>query len=168
MATQINVNLDEVIAWVEIAQQMPEMTEREAMIAMRSAVQTVEREVKPITPVNTGALKNAWSTKVSRGSRAIKGEIANPKEYALPIEKGRSPGTNPPVDAIQYWVTRKFGVTGKEARGLAFHIQANIKKRGFKTYPKGAKMLEKGFDAAEPTVRRIFDKVPEKVFNRLK
>jgi hypothetical protein len=165
MTVGINIDLDEVVAWVEVAQKMPEMTEREAIVAMGKAVAEVERQVVPRTPVNVGALRAAWSTRVSRGSQAIKGEIVNPKEYAIVMEKGRRPGARmPPVDAIQFWVTRKFGVSGKEARSIAFVIARSIGRKGI----KGKFMLEKGFKAAEPTVRRVFEKVPETVFKRLK
>ena len=165
MATQININLDEVIAWVEIAQKMPEMTEREANLAMELAVDRVLRQVKPRTPVNFGTLRDAWSTRVTRGSRAIRGEVLNPKEYAIVREKGRRAGAKmPPPDDIQLWVTRKFGVSGKQAEQLAFVIARSIGRKGI----KGRKFLEEGFTAAEPAVRRVFDKVPEKVFNRLK
>ncbi len=47
---------------------------------------------------------------------------------------------------------------------LAFVIARSIGRKGI----KGQFMLEKGFKAAEPTVRRVFEKVPETVFNRLK
>jgi hypothetical protein len=167
MTVGINIDLDEVVAWVEVAQQMPEMTEREATVAMRLAVDRVQREVKsnPATPVNTGALANAFSTKVSRGSRAIKGEIVNPLVYALVMEKGRRAGARqPPTDAIQFWVTRKLGIRGKAAEQLAFVIARSIGRKGI----KGRHMLEKSMETAEPSIRRIFAKVPETVFNRLK
>ena len=165
MTVSLDIDLDEVIAFVEVAQQMPEMTEREAGLAMGKALAEVERQVVPRTPVNTGALRAAWSTQITRGSRVIRGEVVNPKVYAIVMEKGRRAGARmPPVDAIRYWVTRKMGVTGKEADQLAYVIARSISRKGI----KGQNMLEKGFKAAEPTVRRVFDKVPETVFKRIK
>jgi hypothetical protein len=166
MTVGINIDLDEGVAWVEVAQQMPEMTEREAIVAMRLAVDRVDRAVVPRTPVNTGQLKGAWTKgRVIRGRGVIKGEVLNVKEYALVMEKGRRAGARqPPTDAIQFWVTRKLGIRGKAAEQLAFVIARSIGRKGI----KGRHMLEKSMETAEPSIRRIFAKVPETVFNRLK
>jgi hypothetical protein len=172
MTVGINIDLDEVEAWLEIAQQMPEIAQREAEIAMKTAVGRVEREVVPRTPVNTGALKGAWSTKVSRGSRAIKGEIVNPLVYAIVMEKGRQSKKMPPKWPIVYWLRRKFGLSLKAAIAASFPVRRAIARHGYSgkglVKKDGAKMLEKGMEAAEPSIRRIFAKVPETVFNRLK
>lgn len=49
----------------------------------------VLRETKPKTPVDTGALKNAWTLGSITGSgRDIAVEIINPMEYATDIEYG--------------------------------------------------------------------------------
>jgi hypothetical protein len=174
METQITVDLDEVVAWLEVAQQAPEMTDREATTAMRLAVGAVERQVVPRTPVNIGALKAAWSNRIMKGQRAIKGEILNPKEYAIVIEKGRRAGAKmPPLGPIAYWLYRKGLVTDRsEIRQAAYLVARAIGRHGFsrkgQVGPKGKRMLEEGFSAAEPTVYRIFEKVPDTVFNRLK
>jgi len=166
MAVGINIDFDEVIAWVEIAQQMPEMTEREAIIAMGKAVAAVEREVVPRTPVNTGQLRGAWTKgRVIRGRGIIKGEVMNLKEYAIVVEKGRKASPNmAPIDPLAYWFRRKYGLSQEASVKAAWGLAINLKSRDIEP----VKMLEKGFKAAEPTVRRAFDKVPETVFNRLK
>ena len=49
----------------------------------------VIRQTKPKTPVDTGALKNAWTLGEITGSgREISVEILNPMEYATEIEYG--------------------------------------------------------------------------------
>ena len=49
----------------------------------------VIRETKPKTPVDTGALKNAWTLGHVTGSgRDIEVEIINPMEYTTDIEYG--------------------------------------------------------------------------------
>lgn len=51
--------------------------------------QEVLRETKPKTPVDTGALKNAWALGDITGSgKDIAVEILNPMEYATDIEYG--------------------------------------------------------------------------------
>jgi hypothetical protein len=166
MTVGINIDLDEVVAWLEIAQQMPEMTQREATIAMSAAVGSVEREVVPRTPVNTGQLRGAWTKgRVIRGQGVVKGEVMNLKEYAIVVEKGRKASANmAPIEPLAYWFRRKYGLSQDESVKAAWGLAINLKSRNIKP----VKMLEEGFKAAEPAVRRIFDKVPEKVFNRLK
>jgi hypothetical protein len=165
MSLTVKINTDEIEEFIVQLERAPELTARETMIAMRKAVAEVERQTVPRTPSNTGALRGAWTTRVTRGSRSVKGEVMNPKEYAIVMEKGRRPGARmPPVSAIQYWVTRKFGVSGKEAESLAFVIARSIGRKGI----KGHKMLEEGYEAAEPTVKRIFEQVPKRVVDRLK
>lgn len=49
----------------------------------------VLRETRPKTPVDTGALKNAWALgSITSSGRDISIEILNPMEYATDIEYG--------------------------------------------------------------------------------
>lgn len=159
-----DIDLDELTAWLEVVEKAPDLAEQEALIAMRKAVEAVKRETVPRTPKNTGALASAWSTKVSRGMKAVKGEIANPLVYAIVMEKGRQPGSRmPPEDPIVYWLRRKAGLSLEAAIEASYPVRRAIARRGI----KGKKMLEEGLEAAKPTVRRIFDDVPGNVWKKL-
>jgi hypothetical protein len=165
MSISFKVDTSDIDDFIRVLENLPEMTAQESMVAMRKAVAEVDRQTIPRTPSNTGALRGAWTTRVTRGTTAVKGIVENPKEYAIVMEKGRRPGAKmPPPDAIQYWVTRKFGVRGKEAESLAFVIARSIGRKGI----EGRKMLEQGFEASEPLIRRLFDDVPRRVVNRMK
>ena len=62
--------------------------------------------------------------------------ITYPLPYAESIEFGRTPGTMPPVSAIQGWVTRKLGIRDpKRANSIAWAISQNIKKHGQEPRP---------------------------------
>ena len=51
--------------------------------------QRIIAQTKPKTPVDTGALRNAWTLGAIRGSgKEISVEILNPMEYATDIEYG--------------------------------------------------------------------------------
>jgi len=61
----------------------------------------------------------------------------------------------PPVEAIEYWVVRKLGVSGPEASSVAFAIANAIKARG----TKGVFMFQEGLKAATPTIKKILSKI---------
>lgn len=160
----LNINLEEVVFFLDAAQKAPEMTEHQAMVAMRAAVGMVDRQAKSRTPVNTGALANAWSTNVERGVSAVKGEIVNPLAYAIVVEKGRKASAKqPPIWPLVYWFRRKHGLPMDRAISAAWGLAKNLTQRDI----KAVKMLEKGFEAAEPGILRLFDAIPDKVFDRL-
>jgi len=164
--TEIKVNVDEVTAWLQVAQTAPELTEHEALTAMKVAVGMVDRQVVPRTPVGaTGNLRSAWNTKVDRGLTAVKGEIYNPLVYAIVVEKGRKASEKqPPIWPLVYWFRRKHGMPMDEAISAAWGLAVNLTRRDI----KAKKMLEKGFEAAEPNVKRLFNRIPETVFKKLK
>jgi len=164
--TEIKVNVDEVTAWLQVAQTAPELTEHEALTTMKVAVGMVDRQVVPRTPVGaTGNLRSAWNTKVDRGLTAVKGEIYNPLVYAIVMEKGRRAGaTMPPKWPIVYWLRRKHGMSLEAAMKAWFPVARAIGQRGI----KGKKMLEEGFEAATPSVKQLFNRIPETVFKKLK
>lgn len=55
--------------------------------------------------------------------------------YAWQIEKGRMPGSMPPVEALEKWVRRKMQVPRKEQRKTAWAIAMKIKKYGTQPQP---------------------------------
>lgn len=161
---EYRINTEDIKKWLEVFEQMPDIFMEETSMAMKKAVSEVERQTVTRTPVNTGQLRQAWSTNVHKGAASVKGEVVNPREYAIVMEKGRRPGAKmPPVDALQLWVVRKLGVHPDEARQVAFLVARSISRKGI----KGRKMLEEGYKAAEPTVNRLFAAVPENVIKRI-
>lgn len=83
------------------------------------------------TPVDTGAMKNAWRVvTVNDGA-----ELINDAPYAGIIEKGARPHTvsQEGIDSIARWVKRKLQIADeKEARGIAFAISKKLEKEGYK------------------------------------
>lgn len=51
--------------------------------------------------------------------------------YLAIVERGRRPGTQPPLGPLVYWVTRKLGIADeRRARSVAFLIARKIGRRG--------------------------------------
>ena len=55
---------------------------------IEEATFVMERETKVRTPVRTGNLRNGWHTDVTRNGGNVHGEVSNPVEYAVYVEKG--------------------------------------------------------------------------------
>lgn len=62
-------------------------------------------------------------------------------DYTYWLANGRKPGTAPPVSALLPWVTAKFGISGNEAKGIAFAVAKKIKNEGTRFYPEGTDLL---------------------------
>jgi hypothetical protein len=65
----------------------------------------------------------------------------------------------PPIAPIQFWVEKKLGIVGKQAKSVAFLIARAISKRG----TQGAHMFGKGFDENEAAVIRILNMIPDDI-----
>lgn len=85
----------------------------------------------------TGAWLNALEPRAVNGNGEIWG-----MDYTYWLVNGRKGGTAPPVSALLPWVTAKFGLSGNEARSVAFAVAAKIKREGTNYYPQGTDLLE--------------------------
>lgn len=152
--------MEDVIADVD---EFPQSVGRELSVAMEKSLDLLKGQVKVRTPVNTGKLADAINHGITSQFPNLVGFVGAPPgvPYAIVIEKGRKPGTMPPVDAIALWAVRKLGLSPEEAESAAWGIAKNIQKRGFspkfKVGPTGAKMFEKGLEASEPHINQLFN-----------
>ncbi|TSE05245.1 hypothetical protein [Aquimarina algiphila] len=71
----------------------------------------------------------------------ISGGTILANEYTEQLVQGRSPGKMPPIDPIEKWVNVKLGISGKEARGVAFAVATKIKNSGTDWYQQGGSDL---------------------------
>jgi hypothetical protein len=80
---------------------------------------------------DTGALLQSGSmVPISNGSK-----VYYHAPYAWEVEKGRLPGSMPPVIALENWVRRKLGVPRSQQRKVAWAIAMGIKKYGIQPQP---------------------------------
>lgn len=122
---------------------------------MRKAVNMAETAVSGFTPVNTGSLRGSITTNVVGTPVSVMGEVVTDIVYGWPVEEGRRPGQMPPVSAIELWVRRKLGISGLEARRVAFVVARAIGKRG----TRGAFMFKKGFEQVRPAILSLFERI---------
>lgn len=141
----------------------PELVESETRRALRVSIDHLEEQVAGRWPVFTGQGRGSTATEVRGSKTNLRGIVGTPLIYGLPVELGREPGKMPPVAAIEYWVIRKGIASPPESRSVAFLIARAIGRRG----TEGAFMFEKGWEASEGTVEKIFDEAVERVLERL-
>lgn len=109
----------------------------------------IRAKVVERTPVNTGALRNSIQEEIEERDDEIIGRVATNIEYAVPVEFGTKPHF-PPIDPLTYWARRKLGISGAEARSVAFRIARKIAQRG----TEGYRMFEYGLEEGEKVARK--------------
>jgi len=152
MPVNVNVtsNLDEVIAIYNAA---PEKFNRR-MRAMQTAVLLVERTVKKLTPVNTGALRSSMGHEIRFVGAEFQGVVGTSKAYAPYVELGTRPHW-PPVAPIRYWVQRKLKLTGADLERVTFLVRRKIALVG----TQGARMFQQAFEQTQAQIIKMWDDI---------
>ncbi|MEM7047830.1 MAG: hypothetical protein AAF442_09345 [Pseudomonadota bacterium] len=126
----------------------------------------VEAKVKPITPVGVGGgggLRGSIITSPPHKTQdGLAVEVGSALSYAVPVELGTKPHM-PPVVAIQDWVRQKITRNPKLARAIAWRIAMKIRAKG----TKGAHMFERGLEAAQAGIEKIFDGAGTEIITNL-
>lgn len=106
----------------------------------------VQREAKPLTPVDRGTLRRSITTEVdNRAPVPQYALIGTNVSYGLYVHEGRKPGKYPPAGPIAAWIKRK---------GLnvpTFTVQRAIARKGIAAKP----FLKDGFDKATPDINAL-------------
>ena len=159
---------------------LPEVIEAEMLATTRVALDAFEQAVKLETPVGvSGNLRAAMTWQIETRAPADitgimgidpnTGGVTNPLAYAQWMEDAtRNTSAMPPTDALELWVVRVMGLTGKAAQSAAFAIARKI-QAGKSRHQKrgGARMFEKGFKNAKPHVIRLYENLPARVVKRM-
>lgn len=77
---------------------------------------------------------------------------ARDKGYASYVEYGRKPGKMPPPGILEAWAYKKFRLSHKEARSMAWALARSISKKGTKAHPFFEPAVESGW-------RKMIDKI---------
>jgi hypothetical protein len=144
----------------------PEAVTEATVAKVTEAVKFLERVIKSDHDFPYGAgplhLLQTIGTEVDISGRAIIGIVGTPAKYAEPVEYGTKPHF-PPIEPIQFWVEKKLGIEGKEAKGVAFLIARKISVEG----TEGAHMFEKTYNEYKPDVEKILDEIAEDALRRV-
>ena len=134
------------------------------------ATQFLETQVKQNTPEGVfgqaggGLRASIHGEVVDKGTEVQKGIIAHGSIYGDPVERGRRPGKMPPSSVLVRWVEVKFGVSGQDAKRIAFFVRKKIMSRG----TKGAAMFFKALDEGWPTIVSMADQYGIKIADRMR
>lgn len=158
------MDISEVVEFANLLDRASIIAQYHIRQAVTKAGLELQRQIEERTPVNTGKLRSSIAFEVSQKATGLHGEVFTPVEYAPPVEYGRQHGRMPPVGPLQLWLTRKYGVRGKVAESMAWGMAINMKN--WRDIP-GKHMFEKGFNAAKPTIERIFEKVPGDILDEI-
>ena len=131
---------------------------REAKIL--EALALLESAVKKGTPYGAGPihLRDTVHGKVRVRGQKVTGILGTPMEHGMPVEMGTKPHF-PPIGPLEFWVEKKLGLSGREARSVAFLIARAISVRG----TKAAHMFEEGFGENEARVVRILNEIADDI-----
>jgi HK97 gp10 family phage protein len=111
---------------------------------MKGAEEVLVRAARKNTPVDTGALRNSITAKVTAHGNHITGVIGSNLKYAMAVEKGTRPHF-PPIHAVEGWA-RRHGIK-------AFLVARAISRRG----TKGHHMLERALEDNRRKVIQFFE-----------
>lgn len=92
----------------------------------------------------TGQLKDGWSlvTKNFAGEEFLI-QLNNNSSNVLNRLEGRSKGKQPPSKALESWVSKVLGVSGKEVQRVAFLVARKIAKQGTERGRKPSKEFDR-------------------------
>lgn len=145
------INFREVERMRRLLAKYPEIASRELGAAMRDSVRHTEQIVQKLTPVYSTRLRRSIVGRVEQsiagGQPSITGIVGTDKEYALPVELGRRPGSMPPLEPLIRWAAV---VLGDGDAGPA--VRWAIYRRG--TKPRG--MFARGWRQARGWVSKRF------------
>src|SRR3990167_10492690 len=88
------------------------LTKQRVTEAMDKSVLTVVAEVKPLTPVFQGRLRNSIASQVETSTSTVVGKVGSNlkgEEYPATMEFGRKPGSPPPVSELERWAHLVLG-----------------------------------------------------------
>lgn len=139
--------------------QAPTIIPTELTTAMHTAVLVLQREVQDRTPVGaTGILRGSIASEVRGTPVQIRGAVATPQAYALPVEEGSRPHWAP-IGPLLLWARRKLG-----DERAAYRVRWAIRLRG--TKPVG--MFAKGLEASRGRIDTVFRLAGEQIAKRLR
>lgn len=148
--------LDELLRKMD---RLPAEVQRECLRAMQSASLDIIADAKGNLRVNgsvvTGNLRASGKVQKVDDKTLDVGFFSSDvkdKGYASYVEYGRKPGKMPPPDILEAWAYKKFRLSHKDARSMAWAMARSIAKKGTKARPYFEPAVESGW-------RKMIDKI---------
>lgn len=131
---------------------LPAEVQRECLKAMQSASLDIIADAKGNLRANgsvvTGNLRASGKVQKVDDKTLDVGFFssdARDKGYASYVEHGRKPGKMPPPDILEAWAYKKFRLSHKDARSMAWAMARSIAKKGTKARPYFEPAVESGW-----------------------
>ena len=137
---------------------LPAKVQRECFKAMQTASLDIIADAKSNLRVNgsvvTGNLRASGKVQKVDDKTLDVGffSLDSDKGYASYVEYGRKPGKMPPPNILEAWAYKKFRLSHKEARSMAWALARSIAKKGTKARPFFEPAVESGW-------RKMIDKI---------
>ena len=147
--------LDELLRKMD---RLPAEVQRECFKAMQRASLDIIADAKSNLRVNgsvvTGNLRASGKVQKVDDKTLDVGFFSSDsdKGYASYVEYGRKPGKMPPPDILEAWAYKKFRLSHKDARSMAWALAHSIAKKGTKARPFFEPAVESGW-------RKMIDKI---------
>ena len=147
--------LDELLRKMD---RLPAEVQRECFKAMQTASLDIIADAKSNLRVNgsvvTGNLRASGKVQKVDDKTLDVGffSLDSDKGYASYVEYGRKPGKMPPPNILEAWAYKKFRLSHKEARSMAWALACSIAKKGTKARPYFEPAVESGW-------RKMIDKI---------
>ena len=147
--------LDELLRKMD---RLPAEVQRECFKAMQRASLDIIADAKGNLRVNgsvvTGNLRASGKVQKVDDKTLDVGFFSSDsdKGYASYVEYGRKPGKMPPPDILEAWAYKKFRLSHKDARSIAWALARSIAKKGTKASPFFEPAVESGW-------RKMIDKI---------
>lgn len=151
--------LDELLRKMD---RLPAEVQRECFKAMQTASLDIIADAKGNLRVNgsvvTGNLRASGKVQKVDGKTLDVGFFssdARDKGYASYVEHGRKPGKMPPPDILEAWAYKKFRLSHKDARSMAWAMARSIAKKGTKARPFFEPAVESGWRKMMAKIAKI-------------
>ncbi|MEF2919718.1 MAG: hypothetical protein U0O22_04520 [Acutalibacteraceae bacterium] len=97
--------------------------------ALNSLADDIRQNMANANENATGRTKASFEVKIDKDSISLVAKAGDRAPIST-LEIGRGAGKQPPIEAIEEWVTAKFGFVGKEATAFAWAVAKKIAKIG--------------------------------------
>ena len=147
--------LDELLRKMD---RLPAEVQRECFRAMQSTSLDIIADAKTNLRVNgsvvTGNLRASGKVQKVDDKTLDVGFFSSDsdKGYARYVEYGRRPGKMPPPDILEAWAYKKYRLSHKDARSMAWALARSIAKKGTKARPFFEPAVDSGW-------RKMIDKI---------
>lgn len=140
--------------------------------ALNSLADDIRQNMANANENATGRTQVSFEVKIDKDSISLVAKAGDRAPIST-LEIGRGAGKQPPIEAIEEWVTAKFEFTGKEATRLAWAVAKKIEKVGTDRHYNNEDIYttatqETAKILAEDLQKKITEKIKENIINAYK